>query len=55
MTAALFLPPVPVIFRARMSLCMLRDFPPMNVSSTSTSPLHFIMNPFALRAEGGAA
>jgi hypothetical protein len=25
-------------FRARWALCMLRAFPPMNVSSTSTSP-----------------
>jgi hypothetical protein len=31
MTIVLSLPPVPVIFAARLCLCMFLDFPPMNV------------------------
>ena len=37
-TIVLSLPPVPVILRARTSLCMFRALPPINVSSTSTVP-----------------
>jgi hypothetical protein len=33
--------PRPVIFASRFDLCMLRAFPPMKLSSTSTSPPNF--------------
>src|SRR5882762_1877789 len=35
-TRVLSRPPVPLIFRSRTCLCILRDNPPMKVSSTST-------------------
>ena len=37
-TMVLSCPPVPVITRSRLLLCILRALPPMNDSSTSTSP-----------------
>src|SRR6266508_5530112 len=40
-TMALSLPPVPVILRTRVALCMFRALPPMKVSSTSISPSSF--------------
>src|SRR5207247_1401472 len=44
-TAVLSFPPVPVMRRLRCAMCMFRALPPMNVSSTSTSPLSFMNVP----------
>lgn len=41
MTVVLSFPPVPVITRSRLSLCMFRALAPIKVSSISTSPASF--------------
>ncbi len=45
MTAVLSLPPVPVIFSARLSARMFRALPPMKVSSASTCPDSLLPGP----------
>ena len=42
MTMALSFPPVPLMRCWRLARCMLRALPPMNVSSTSTSPFNLL-------------
>ena len=51
MTAVLSLVPVPVIRRLRSLRCMFRAFPPMNDSSTSTSPPQFGAEEIVLDSE----
>ena len=42
MTAVLSLPPVPMMRRSCLEMCILRAFPPMKASSASTSPESFV-------------
>src|SRR5205809_6034264 len=47
-TATLFLVPLPVMRRFRCATCMFLAFPPMKVSSTSTSPTSFTKEPVCM-------